>query len=182
MDAAGPYGFAETVVCVVLVMGKMLFPALNQAGRNRLCPDMHQPPLFQQIVPHLHLAGVNRIQKVLCPGNQEPHNGTLFFRNRPENPLRLYAPENHRLAGGNQGAEPVHLGPGMVERRNTQKHILTGLSVMVLLRLAGRTKGSVIVQNCFGESGGAGGKVNRRVIRLLQGNRRRAGRTKSHEL
>ncbi len=92
MHTARPDGLAQPIIGIVLMVRKMLLPTLNQTGRHGLCPDMHQPPLLQQIMFHLHLAGVDGIQKILCPGHQQPHDGTFLLRHRPQDPLRLHAP------------------------------------------------------------------------------------------
>ena len=83
MHTARAYGFAQAIVCVILMMRKMLFPSLDQAGRNRLGPNVHQAPLLKQIMVHIHFAGVDGIQKILRPWHQKPDDGTLFLCNRP---------------------------------------------------------------------------------------------------
>ena len=114
MDTAGADGFGKTVVGVVLVMGEDLPPPSHQAGRNGLRADVHQTPLIQIIVIQVHLAGLDGVQQILCPGHQQPDDGALFLCDRAEDPLGLHATEEHRLGARQQGAEPVHLGAGVV--------------------------------------------------------------------
>ena len=145
MYTAGTYGFTQPIVGVIQMMWEMFFPALDQTGRNRLGSDVHQPPLLQQIMLHIHFPGIDGVQKILRPWHQKPHNGTLFLRDRPQNPLRFHAPQQHRLAARNQRTEPVHFRPGVIEGRNTEEYILPFLSVVVLLRLAGGAERLVIM-------------------------------------
>ena len=145
VDAAGADGLAQTVVGVVLVVGKYLLPAVDQAGGHGLGPDVHQPPLVQQIAVQIGPAGLNGVQQVLAPGHQQPHDGAFLLRHRPEDPLRLHPPQQHRPAAGEEASEPVHLRPRMVERRDAEENVLTGLAVVALLGLAGADQGPVVM-------------------------------------
>ena len=60
------------------------------------------------------------------------------------------------LAADQETAEPVHLGPGMIQRRNAQESVFPGLPVMVLLHFAGVHQAAVSVDDRLRESGGAG--------------------------
>ena len=62
----------------------------------------------------VNASGIDSIQKILRPRHQEPDNGTAFFCNCPQNPLRLNAPQQDSLGAGQQRTEPVHLGAGVV--------------------------------------------------------------------
>lgn len=127
-------------------------------------------------------AGVDGVEQILAPRHQQPDDGTLLLGDRPENPLGLHAPQEHRLAAGDEAAEPVHLGAGVVEGRDQQEHVLAGLMVVVLLGLAGAEQRPMVMENGLGEARGAGGEVNGRVIVLGECHRRRAGGAVSHQL
>ena len=181
MDAAGADGFAEAIVGVVLMVRKDLHPPVDQARGHRLGADVHQPPLIQEVIVEVYLACLNGIEQILAPGDKQPHDGAAFLGDGPEDPFRLHAPQQNGLAPGKEGAEPVHLGAGVVQRRDAQEHILAGLPMVVLLRFAGGEQGTVVVQDRLREAGGAGGKIDRGIVRLRKRHRRRAGGAEAHE-
>ena len=74
----------------------------------------------------------------------------------------------------------MHLGPGVVEGRDAEKHVLPLLPVVVLFGHAGADQGPVVMQNRLGEAGGAGGEVDGGVVLLAEGHRRRAGGAEAH--
>ena len=61
----------------------------------------------------------------------------------------------------------MHLGTSVVERRNAQENILMLRIVMMLLHLCRMHQTPVTVQNGLGETCGAGGKVNCRLILVM---------------
>ena len=76
----------------------------------------------------------------------------------------------------------MHFCPCVVQRRDAEEHVVPCLAVVVLLRLAGADQGEVVVQDRLGKAGGAGGKVDGRMVRLLQGYRRRVRGAEAHQL
>ena len=118
MHTAGADGLAEAVVCVVFVVREVFEPALDEAGRDRLRADVHEPPLVEQIVLKIDAPGFNGVQNILRPGDQQPDDGAFFFCDCTKNPLRLYAAQQHGLAPGNEAPEPVHFRARVIERRN----------------------------------------------------------------
>ncbi len=141
-------------------MGEHLQPALDEGGGHGLGTDVHQPPLGKLIIFQLHIPALDGVQHVLGPGHQQPYDGAFFIAGSFQHPFRLGALEQHRLAAHHEAAEPVHLGTGMVQRRNAQEHIVVGLSVVGLLRFHGVGEAAVQVQNGLGEAGGAGGIID----------------------
>ena len=121
------------------------------------------------------------LQQILAPGHQQPYNGTLFLRHGAKYPLGFHAPQQHRLAGGNQAAKPVHFRAGMVQGRNAEEHVAAGLPMMMLFRHASADEGTVLVQDGLGKAGGTGGKIDGRVVIVRKGHGRRAGRAKRHQ-
>ena len=77
VHAARTDGFAQTVVRVVLVIREILLPTVNQTLRNRLCADVHQPPLRKLVVLQMDSAIVQCLQNVQCPRHQQPDNGAV---------------------------------------------------------------------------------------------------------
>ena len=69
-----------------------------------------------------------------------------------------------RLTARHQRAEPVHLGTRMVQGRDAEEDVVTGLAVVSLLGLGGGHEGAVIVQNGLGEARGTRGEVDSGVI------------------
>ena len=72
-------GLRKTVICIIIMMWKDLFPAFNQAWRYRLCTDVHEPPLIQFILRELDFSAVDSIQNVLRPRNQKPYDSAAFL-------------------------------------------------------------------------------------------------------
>ena len=62
----------------------------------------------------------------------------------------------------------MHLGTGVIQRRNTQKDIVLGLVMMILLYLAGVHQAFVVVKNCFRETSRTGGEINGSVVLICQ--------------
>ena len=182
VHAAGADGLGQAVVGVVLVVREDLEPAVDEAGRHGLRADVHQPPLVKVIVVQVHTAGLDGVQQVLRPGHQQPDDGALFLGDGAQDPLGLDAAQQHGLAARQQRAEPVHLGAGVVQRRDAQEHVVAGLAVVVLLHLAGAHQRAVVVQYGLGEARGARGEVDGRVVRLGQLHRRRAGGAEGGQL
>ena len=127
---------AESIVCIVLVMREHLFPPLYQALRHRLRTDVHQPPLGKLIILQPDIAPVYRIQNVLRPRHEKPHNRALLLWDGIQDKLRFRSFQQDRLPAFQEAAKPVHLSARMVQRRNAQEHILPCLPMVVLLHLA----------------------------------------------
>jgi len=177
MDRAGPRGFAQPVVGVVVVVRKHRLPALDQARRHRLRADVHQPPLREFVFLELDVAAFDGVENVLRPRHQQPDHGAAFGGNRVNDPLRTGPLEQHRPAPDQETAEPVHLRPGMIQWRNAEEGVFAGLAVVILLGLASVHQAAVGVEDRLGESGRAGGEVDRRVLVVAQRNLRGFART-----
>ena len=135
---------------------------------------MHEPPLVKQIVIEIDAPGFNGVQNILRPGDQQPDDGAFFFRDRPQDPLRLHTAQKHGLSAGNEAPEPVHFRARVIERRNTKKHVLFCLPVVMLLGYAGTDKCLVPVQDGFWKAGRAGGKIDCCIVVFVQRDRRDA--------
>ena len=168
MHRAGPDGFAQTVVGIVLVIREVLQPPVDQALGHGLGADMHQPPLGQFIVPDVQLPAVQGGQDILGPGNQQPYDGAVFLADGLEDGFRPGPFQDHRLSAGDQAAEPVHFGPGMIQGRDAEEAVLLRLAVVRLLHPGGVNQAPVLMQDCFGKPRGAGREVNGRVVLLRQ--------------
>ena len=156
-------------------------PALDEAGRDRLRTDVHEPPLVEQIVLKIDAPGFDGVQNVLRPWNQQPDNGAFFLRDCPQDPFRLHAAQQHGLASGNQTSEPVHFRPRVIERRDAEEHVVLCLPMVMLLGHAGADKRLVPVQDRLWKAGRAGGEIDRCVVVFIQRNRRDARRAEAHE-
>ena len=146
------------------MIGEDRFPALDQAGRDRLGANVHQTPLGKLKVFQLDVAPVDGIQNVLRPRNQQPDYGAMFLRDRVDDPFRLDPFQQHRFAAHQKTAEPVHFCTRMVQRRDAEERVLPGLLVVILFHRAGMDKAAVTVHDRFRETCRAGGEVDRRVI------------------
>ena len=89
MHTTGSDGLGKPVVGIVLLIGKIGEPALDQTLRHRLGTDMHQPQLIQLVVLQVQLSAVQRKEQVLGPGHQQPKNGTLLFGSGFQNVFRF---------------------------------------------------------------------------------------------
>ena len=145
MHRAGADGFGQAVVGVVFVVGEYLLPALDQALGHGLGADVHQPPLGELVIGQVHLPAFDGVQDVLGPGHQQPDDGAFFVGHGLQHVLGLGAFEQDGLASHQEGAEPVHLGAGVVEGRDAQEHVVVGLAVMGLLHPAGMDEALVIM-------------------------------------
>ncbi len=101
------------------MMREILFPMFDQAWRNRLGADVHQPPLVELIHVKLDLAVIQSQKKILCPGNQKPYDRTFLLRYGTKNELRICPFKEYGFAARQEASEPMHLGAGMIKRRNT---------------------------------------------------------------
>ena len=137
MDAARSDGFGKAVVGIVLMTGELFLPATDQAGRYRLRTNVHQSPLIQLIAAQINVTAVDGIQHILCPGNQEPYDGTFFLGYRIQDRFRLCSLQQDTLSAHQEAAEPVHLCPGVVQRRDTEEHVILGLMMVSLFCTAG---------------------------------------------
>ncbi|OQC53675.1 MAG: hypothetical protein BWX55_00930 [Deltaproteobacteria bacterium ADurb.Bin022] len=155
MDTPRPDGFRKAVIGVVFMYGKIFFPAFNQAGRNRLCADVHQPPLIELVIFQLDVTAFDGVQNILRPRNQQPHDGNLFFGNRLENPFRLHTAQQNGAASGQEAAEPVHFCARMIKRRDAEKIVCARLAMMIHFHFARHHQGAVRMKNGLWETGRA---------------------------
>ena len=128
---------------------------------------MHEAPLGQLVVLDLQVPPVQGGQDVLTPGHQQPHDGALLPGHRVKDGLGGVALQQHRPASGEQRAEPVHLGPRVVQGRDAQEHVLVLGLVVDGLHPGGLEQALVPQQNGLGEAGGAGGVVDGRVVLVV---------------
>ena len=182
VHAAGADGFGEAVVRVVLMVGEVAEPAADEAGRHGLCAYVHETPLVEVVVGKVDAAGVHGVQQVLSPRHEEPHYGALLFGDGAQYPFGLHAAQEHGLGAGEQGAEPVHLGAGVVERRDAEEDVVVLLLVVGGFGAAGIHQRLVGVEYGLGEAGGAGGEVDGGVVVLVENHGRRGGGAVVHEL
>ena len=182
VHTAGSDGFGEAVVGVVLVVGEVAEPAADEAGRNRLGTDVHEAPLVQIVVGKVDAAGVHSVEQVLRPRNEKPHDGALFLGHGAQYPFGLHTTQEHGLGAGDQRTEPVHLGAGMVERRDAEEDVVLGLGVVIGFGVAGADKGAVRVQDSLGEASSAGGEIDGGVVVFRKDDRGRGGGAVVHQL
>ena len=167
VDAARAGGLGQAVVGVVLVVGEIAHPVLDEGGGHRLGADVHQPPLGQLIVLQLQIPPVQGGQDVLAPGHQQPHDGAPLGGDGLEDGLGGVPLQQNRLASGEQRAEPVHFRAGVVQGRDAEKHIVVGGGVVDGLHPGGLGQGVVLEQDGLGEAGGAGGVVDGGLILVV---------------
>ncbi len=167
VNTPGADRLAQTIVGIIEMMREILLPAPDQAGRNRLCAYMHQSPLGKIIILKPHLSAFDSIQQILRPRDQKPYNGNLLFRYGFENPFRFNPTEQNRFAACHQTAKPVHFSPGMIEWRNTEKVVFTGLAMVLLFSDGRRHQAGMRMQNSLGKTGGSRRKVNNRIILVI---------------
>ena len=182
MHAAGSDGLAQAVVGVILVVRELLLPALDERRRHRLCADVHQPPLGQLILIHIHGAGIDGIQDILGPGHQQPDDGALLLGDCSENHLRLRSLQEHGLAAGHERTEPVHLRAGVVQRRDAEEHVVPACAVVNLLHLGGMHQTLVIVQDGLREPCGSGGEIDGRIVLVVNPHEGRLAGAVRHQL
>ena len=182
MHAAGADGFGQAVVGIVLVVREYFHPAMNEAGRHGLGANVHQSPLRQFIFLKIDLAGIDGVQQILRPGNQQPNDGAAFFRDGAQNPFRLHSAQQYCLAARHKRTEPVHFCACVIQGRDAQKYVVVRLAVVVLLHLTGAQERAVIVQNGLGEARSAGGEIDSGVIVFLHFNGRGIGGAVAHQL
>ena len=137
MDAPRAGGLGQAVVGVIEVVGEVFLPPADEGGRHRLGADVHELPLVQLVIRQLHVPPVQSVQDLLGPGHQEPDQGTPFVGNGPEDDLRGGALQQHRLAPGPEAPHPVEFGPGVVEGRDAQEHVVVADAVVLGLHFRG---------------------------------------------
>ena len=71
----------------------------------------------------------------------------------------------------------MHLRTGMIQRGNAKENIVFGLAVVLLLRQAGAYQRRMAVQDGLGETCGARGEINSRIIIFQELNSGSGGRT-----
>jgi hypothetical protein len=133
VNTAGTDGLGKTVVGVISVMGEYVLPTTDKAGRNGLSTDVHKSPLRETVFRKIDSAVVDSVKNILCPRNEKPNDGTLFFGNGSEDPLGLNSAEKNSTASRKERTEPVHLSTRVIKGRNTEEHVILCLSVVILL-------------------------------------------------
>ncbi len=181
MHAARTDRLAKPVVRVVLMMRKHFFPALYQTLRDRLRADVHQSPLGKLVIRKPDVAPVDRVEDVLRPRHQQPHDRAPLFRHGVQDKLRLCPFQQDCPSALQKTSEPVHLRPGVVERRNAQEHILLRLPVVILLHLARVHQTLMVVQNRLRKTCRARREIDRGIVRVRQRDHRRLARTVRRE-
>ena len=94
----------------------------------------------------------------------------MLLRHGLEDGLGAVALEQHGLAAGEQRAEPVHLGPRVIQGRDAQEHVVVGGVVVDGLHAGGLEQGPVLEQDGLGEAGGAGGVVDGGLVLVVDEN------------
>ena len=61
----------------------------------------------------------------------------------------------------------MHLGPGVVQGRDAEKHVVMGGLVVDGLHAGGLEQGRVLEQNGLGEAGGTGGVVDGGLVLVV---------------
>ena len=87
VDAAGADGLGQAVVRVILMVREPLHPAFDEAVRDRLRADVHEPPLVEDVVRKVDVAAIDGVEDVLRPGHQEPDDGAALGGDSAEDPL-----------------------------------------------------------------------------------------------
>ena len=113
---------------------------------------MHESPLIQLIILQRDIAAVDRVQNVLCPGNEQPDYCAVLLGNSVQNDFGRGAAKKDCLSAGDQGTEPVHLCSRVVEGRDAEEGVILLLAVVFLLHDGGVSNAAVFVQDCLGES------------------------------
>ena len=70
VDTTRATGFRQAVIGVILMVGEVMQPSLDQTGRDWLCTDVHQSPLRQRVVGKTESSRVQRCQKILRPRHE----------------------------------------------------------------------------------------------------------------
>ena len=169
VHAAGTRRLGEAVIGVVLLVGEVVQPALDQALGHRLRADVHEAPLVQVVVLEPQLAALDRRQDVLHPRHEQPDDGTALAADRLEDELRGDATQQHRPGANDERAHPMELGAGVVERRYAEEDVVVRLPVVPLLHLRRLREAAMAVQDRLGEARRAGGVVDRRVVVVRDG-------------
>ena len=100
----------------------------------------------------MYIAVLYGKQYILSPWHKKPYYSTLLIAYRLKYSLGTYALEQNGLATHYQASEPVHLGTCVVQRWNTQEHIILCLSVMYILNLCRMHQALMVVQDSLWES------------------------------
>ena len=114
MDTAGPEGFRQAVIGVVLMMRENLSPLCDEALGDRLRADMHQAPLVELVILNRELALLKSKKDILRPRNKQPHDGATLVAHRFEDGFRGDAAQKHRLRTAEQASHPVELGARVI--------------------------------------------------------------------
>ena len=89
MDGAWADGFAEAVVCIVVMMWEDLLPTFDKTGRHRLRANVHEPPLIKLVIGKDDFAAVDGVENVLRPWDEQPDDRALLFGNGADDPFGL---------------------------------------------------------------------------------------------
>ena len=129
---------------------------------------MHQTQLPERIVFRVDIAAVERVQDILCPGNEKPYDCAFLIRERLHDHLRAGPRQKDCLTARQQTSEPVHLGPRVIQRRDAKEHIIPGLSVMILFAARGMSQRTMLVQDRLRKTGRTRRKIDSAVIVIGQ--------------
>ena len=145
-------------------MRENLFPLGDQAARDGLGADVHEAPLVELVVLEPDRALLEREKDVLHPRHEQPHDRALLGADGVEDALGRHAAQEHGLRPADEAAEPVHLGAGVVERRDAQKDVVTRLAVVLLLHLRRLREAAVMMQDGLGKARRAAREVDGGVL------------------
>ena len=181
MHAAGAGRFRQSIVGVIKMVREIILPVADQGRWNRLCADVHQPPLIQPVIAEPDVSPVERIQDILRPRNQQPYDGALLVGDSFQDNIRLCPFQKHCSAAGPEGSHPVKLGAGMIQRRDTQKAVILSGAMVHRLHLGRLIQRQMLMENRLREASGSGREIDRPVILIGQRDIRRSTRVIGHQ-
>ena len=79
MYAAWSDRLGETIIRIVKVIREIFFPVLDHAGRYRLGTNVHKSPLLEIVILKFQSSGVQSVQNVLSPRDEEPYDGAALI-------------------------------------------------------------------------------------------------------
>ena len=103
---------------------------LDEGRWNRLCTDVHEPPLVKLVILRFKLAAIELQEDVLGPWDEKPDDGSTLFAHCFECPFRGDTLQDDCLAADDEAPEPVHLRTRVVKRGNEDKNVSLSLPVM----------------------------------------------------
>ena len=114
MNRAGAGSLTQSVVFIILHIWKVLFPAFDQTGGDRLRPDVHEAPAAKVVVVFLELSPIQCLKDIVSPGYQQPDYCPSFPVNGFKDISGVFFSKYGGSTAHNQVAEPVHLGSAVV--------------------------------------------------------------------